>query len=116
MQPSVGLFFSDRPPTRVSLSIKLESKAIDIPAGHADYAIDDRYVLPADVEVLSVYPHAHYLAKEMKGTATLPDGTVKPLIWIRFGFPMAGPIPLRRAAVSAEGNDARHASPTTTRR
>jgi tetratricopeptide (TPR) repeat protein/mono/diheme cytochrome c family protein len=83
VQPSVGLFFSDRPPTRVSLPIKLESKAIDIPAGQADYAIDDRYVLPADVDVLSVYPHAHYLAKEMKGTATLPDGTVKPLIWIR---------------------------------
>ena len=40
-------------------------------------------MLPADVDVLSVYPHAHYLAKEMKGTATLPDGTVKPLIWIR---------------------------------
>ena len=32
---------------------------------------------------VSVYPHAHYLAKEMRGTATLPDGTVKPLIWIR---------------------------------
>ncbi len=83
IQPSVGLFFSDRPPAHAPLPIKLESKAIDIPAGQADYAIDDRYVLPADVDVLSVYPHAHYLAKEMKGTATLPDGTVKPLIWIR---------------------------------
>jgi tetratricopeptide (TPR) repeat protein len=83
VQPSVGLFFSDRPPAHPPLPIKLESKAIDIPAGKADYAIDDRYVLPADIDVLSVYPHAHYLAKEMKGTATLPDGTITPLIWIR---------------------------------
>jgi Flp pilus assembly protein TadD len=83
VQPSVGLFFSDRPPAHTPLPIKLESKAIDIPAGQADYAIDDRYVLPADIDVLSVYPHAHYLAKEIKGTATLPDGTVKPLISIR---------------------------------
>ena len=82
IQPSVGLFFSDWPPTREPLPIKLESKAIDIPAGQADYAIDDRYVLPADVDVLSIYPHAHYLAKEMKGPATLPDGSVKRLISI----------------------------------
>ena len=26
--------------------------------------------------------HAHYLAREMKATATLPDGSTKPLIWI----------------------------------
>jgi hypothetical protein len=33
--------------------------------------------------VVSIYPHAHYLAKEMRGTATLPDGRVTPLIWIK---------------------------------
>jgi Flp pilus assembly protein TadD len=67
----------------VPVVVKLESKAIDIPAGQADYTVEDRYVLPADVEAVSVYPHAHYLAKEMRGTATLPDGTMKDLIWIR---------------------------------
>ena len=45
------------------LPVKLESKTIDIPAGEADYAIEDSYVLPADVDVISIYPHAHYLAK-----------------------------------------------------
>jgi hypothetical protein len=28
-------------------------------------------------------PHAHYLCKDMKVTATLPDGSTKPLIWIK---------------------------------
>ena len=32
-------------------------------------------MLPADVDVVSVYPHAHYLAKRMTGTADLPDGS-----------------------------------------
>jgi Flp pilus assembly protein TadD len=83
VRPEVGLFFSSTPPTRVPIVVKLESKAIDIPAGEAHYAIEDSYVLPVDVEAVSVYPHAHYLARDMRGTATLPDGTVKPLIWIR---------------------------------
>jgi tetratricopeptide (TPR) repeat protein len=83
LQPQIGLFFSDTPPTRTPISVKLDSKAIDIPAGESNYVIEDSYVLPVDVEVVSVYPHAHYLAKEMRGTATLPDGTERPLIWIR---------------------------------
>ena len=82
VQPSIGLFLSDTPPLHEPLLIKLESKAIDIPAGQAAYVVDDSYVLPADVDVLSVYPHAHYLAKEMQGLATLPDGTTKWLISI----------------------------------
>ena len=82
VQPSIGLFFADRPPTRAPIAIKLESKSIDIPAGDANYVIEDSYTLPADVDVLSVYPHAHYLAKEMRGTATLPDGSTRSLIWI----------------------------------
>jgi tetratricopeptide (TPR) repeat protein len=32
---------------------------------------------------VSIYPHAHYLAKEMRGTAMLPDGSQKDLLWIR---------------------------------
>jgi tetratricopeptide (TPR) repeat protein len=83
VQPSIGLFFTSTPPTRVPIVVKLESKSIDIPAGDANYAIEDSYVLPVDVSAVSVYPHAHYLAKEMRGTATLPDGSEKPLIWIK---------------------------------
>ena len=62
--------------------VKLESKAIDIPAGEAAHVVEDRYVLPVDVEAVSVYPHAHYLATRMEGTATLPDGRLVPLLSI----------------------------------
>ena len=83
VQPSVGFYFSDTPPIRSSIDFKIGSKDIDMPPGQSAYGIEDRYTLPVDVDVLSVYPHAHYLAKEMKAQATLPDGRVTPLIWIK---------------------------------
>ena len=83
VQPLIGVFFTDTPPTRAPVVIKLESKSIDIPAGQASFAVEDSYVLPADVDVVSVYPHAHYLAKDVKGVATLPDGTTTSLVWIK---------------------------------
>ncbi len=83
VQPSIGLFFSDTPPTRTPISVKLEAHGIAIPAGDSNYRVDDSYVLPVDVDAVSIYPHAHYLGKEMRGTATLPDGSQKDLLWIR---------------------------------
>jgi Flp pilus assembly protein TadD len=83
IRPVLGLFFGDAPPTREPVLIKLGSKAIDIPPGEATYTTSDAYELPADVDVLSVYPHAHYLAKDIQGLARLPDGTTKRLIWIK---------------------------------
>ncbi len=33
----------------------------------ANFVIEDQLTLPVDVEVLGVYPHAHYLGKQMEG-------------------------------------------------
>src|SRR5712692_5709251 len=83
VQISVGLFFTDEPPLRVPYMVRLGRQSIDIPAGKRDYTVADSYVLPVEVEVLSVQPHAHNLAREMKGFARLPDGTTRSLIYIR---------------------------------
>ena len=83
VQPTIGLFFSATRPTRTPISVKLEAQGIAIPAGEANYVVEDSYVLPVDVDAVSIYPHAHYLAKEMRGTATLPDGSQQDLLWIR---------------------------------
>jgi tetratricopeptide (TPR) repeat protein len=82
VQPSVGLYFTDTPPAHTPQMVKLGSKTIDIPAGQADYTITDKYTLPVDVQVLSVYPHAHYLGKRMQASADLPDGTRRLLLTI----------------------------------
>lgn len=74
VQPAIGLHFADRPPTRQLFHVSLHNEFIDIPAGSTDYAVEAEYTLPVDVEVLSIYPHAHYLAKTMRVDAALPDG------------------------------------------
>ncbi|MEN3334150.1 MAG: hypothetical protein V7641_3515 [Blastocatellia bacterium] len=84
IQPMIGLYFSDKPPTRYPMLLQLENDgAIDIPAGKKDFVITDDYQLPLDVDVLGVYPHAHYLGKDLQAVATLPDGTKKWLIRIK---------------------------------
>jgi Flp pilus assembly protein TadD len=82
LRPSVGLFLTKTPPQQRPITVRLASKAIEIPAGKADYVVTDEYELPSSVTVLSVYPHAHYLGREMRTTATLPDGSVKTLLHI----------------------------------
>ena len=82
IQPSIGLYFTDDPPTRTPVMMRLSNQHIDIPAGDARYLANDSFVLPVDVEVLAVQPHAHYLAREVTGIATLPDGTTRTLISI----------------------------------
>jgi Tfp pilus assembly protein PilF len=82
IQSSVGLFFADKPPKRIPIMLRVGMPSIDIAAGVRDYVLEDAFRLPADVHVLSLYPHAHYLCRDMQGYALLPDGTRKPLIHI----------------------------------
>ena len=82
VQASVGVYLTDTPPTATPILVRLGSKTIDIPAGDTRYDVLDRFTLPADVSVLSVYPHAHYLATEMVVTAHRPDGRVETLLRI----------------------------------
>ena len=79
---TVGFFFTDEPPTRTPVGLRLGSETIEIQPGAREYIVADRYQLPVDVEVLAVQPHAHNLARRMEATADLPDGTSRWLIAI----------------------------------
>jgi Flp pilus assembly protein TadD len=84
IRPTVGLYFTDRAPTRFPMLLQLEHDgALDIPPGARGFEVADHFQLPVDVEVLGVYPHAHYLGREIRGWAVLPDGTERSLLWIR---------------------------------
>lgn len=83
IQASLGLYFSDTPPTKVPTLLRIGRQDIDIPAGEARHVITESYTVPVDVDVYTVYPHAHYRAREIKGYATLPDGTRRWLLFIR---------------------------------
>jgi tetratricopeptide (TPR) repeat protein len=79
---SVGFFFTTEPPTRMPIGLRLGSETIEIAPGDRRYEVKDRYVLPVDVEVLAVQPHAHNLARTMEAVAALPDGSTRRLIAI----------------------------------
>ena len=83
VRPSIGLYFGDQPPTKTPAMLRLGRQSIDIPAGDASYTITDSYVLPVDIEVQALQPHAHYRARDVRGDATLPDGRTRELIHIR---------------------------------
>ena len=83
VQPSIGLYFTDKPPSKFPLLVELERDArLDIPAGAPDFTVADRFRLPMDADILAVYPHAHYLGHLLEAYATLPDGRRKWLIKI----------------------------------
>lgn len=105
IQLRVALYFTDQPPVRVPYILRIGREDIDIPAGEQRYVNTDSFTLPVDVDVLAIQAHAHYLAREIQGFATLPDGTRKWLVFIRNWdfhwqdvYRLAAPLPLPSGA------------------
>jgi mono/diheme cytochrome c family protein len=82
-QSTLGIYFNKTLPDKITISFPKPSRPINIPPGEKNYVLDDSFVVPSDVTLVGIFPHAHLLCKEVKVDATLPDGTVKPLIWIK---------------------------------
>jgi tetratricopeptide (TPR) repeat protein len=83
IQPSIGLYFTPHAATKLPMLLQLENDLkLDIPPGQKDFLVTDDFILPIDVDLMAIYPHAHYLGKDIQAFATLPDGTKKTLIHI----------------------------------
>jgi len=83
IQPTLGLYFTDKPATVHPMLLQLENdRKLDIPAGEKNFVVTDEFTLPVDASVLAIYPHAHYLGKDLMGWATLPNGKKETLIHI----------------------------------
>ena len=106
VQPTIGIYFTDEPATRFPILLQIENdRALNIPAGENNFVVTDEFMLPESVELLALYPHAHYLCRDMLATARLPDGTEKTLIHIprwdlnwQAVFRLARPEPLPRGS------------------
>ena len=82
VQPALALYRSERPATRIPVVLRLGRQDIEISAGDRNYRVRDAYVLPVDAEVRAIQPHAHYLARDLRAFAELPDGSMQWLIHI----------------------------------
>lgn len=85
-QFEVGIYFADKPSERSIIALQMPEmfgvgSGLKIAAGEKSY-ISHEVTLPVDCEAISVGGHAHYLGKEVKLTATFPDGSVHSLFYI----------------------------------
>ncbi len=83
VQFHVGIHFAKQSPTQRPVMMRIGSRRIDIKPGESQYVATDEYVVPVDLEIHSIFPHAHSLCREARVDAVLPDSSTKPLVWIK---------------------------------
>jgi formylglycine-generating enzyme required for sulfatase activity len=78
----VGLYFAKEPVEQFVTQIMVADVDLKIPAGASRHRFEASYTVPVDTVLLDATPHMHLLGREIKVTATTPDGSSIPLIWI----------------------------------
>lgn len=99
----MGIRFARETIDKRSRAVPVVNRTFLIPAGAKRHEVTASWTVPpyADLHAVAVSPHMHLLGREMKVTATYPDGTVRPLIHIddwdfhwQGSYLFANPIPL----------------------
>ncbi len=79
---AIGLYFADKKPEKVPIpDMLLGSILIDIPA-NTKKEIPVEHVLDSDMTIYNISAHAHFICKEVKIHAILPNKKDVPLLWI----------------------------------
>jgi hypothetical protein len=79
----IGLYFARPSARQVVVELQVGNKQIRIPSGDPRHLERATYTLPVDTTLLDMVPHMHVLGREMKVWTKSPDGSVKPLMWIK---------------------------------
>ena len=82
-QSEVGIYFVRQPATRYVAGLTVENWEFKIPSGHARFGVNADYTLPVDVTFVAAAPHMHLVGRELKVTAYLPSGELRPMIWVK---------------------------------
>jgi hypothetical protein len=80
----VALHFATAPIAKRQRSVPILNRTFTIPAGETRYEVRASWTVPPgrDLHANHITPHMHLLGRDMKVTATYPNGTVVPLIHI----------------------------------
>lgn len=79
----VGVYFANRPVDRLVMNTAVTPGpliGLDIPAGAERHEVRSAIVMPRDMLAVSVTPHMHLLGRDLRVTATYPDGAQRTLI------------------------------------
>lgn len=99
----IGLHIATTPVKQKLYVIPIWNSKFEIPAGASQHAVEASWTVPSgkNYHAIGISPHMHYLGREIKVTATYPDGTVQPLIYIndwdfnwQGNYAFAKPVPL----------------------
>ena len=80
----MALHFAKAPIEQRQRSFAVVNRTFTIPPGERRYEVRGSVTIPPgrNVHANTISPHMHLLGREMKVTATYPDGTVRPLVHI----------------------------------
>ncbi len=83
----IGLYFADAAPEKRLLEFQVPPgfgarAGLLIEGGVDDYVLKDHMIVPEDLDLITVWGHAHQICTDLQANATLPDGTVVPLFKI----------------------------------
>ncbi len=70
----VGIYFTKGAAPQALTTVVMGSLAIDIPPDDSDYRIDASLTLPVDVELVALFPLAHFVCQHIRVSWTLPGG------------------------------------------
>lgn len=82
-ESAIGIYFVKQKSQKVVFPVTIIDRRLSLPAGAGRHTMAGSYTLPFDTTLVVVVPHMHLLGREAKATATLPDGTIEPLLWIK---------------------------------
>ena len=83
----IGIYFAEHKPERQLGEFQIpphygSHAGLTIAPGDSNYVIKDHLIIPGDLNLVSVWTHAHQIGSSMKADATLPDGKALPLFYI----------------------------------
>jgi hypothetical protein len=79
----VGLYLDDAGGGDVATTLNIEAAAVDLAAGASATRTRGEVVLDATTAIQAVWPQLGAGARSLELTAHLPDGNVRPLMWLR---------------------------------
>jgi hypothetical protein len=81
-QTQIGLYFAKSTVNQFTQPVPVVNTKMVLPPGDPHHEIQAEWTTGEDFHAIAVMPHMHMLGREMKVTATRPDGTVVPLVYV----------------------------------
>ncbi|MBS1851670.1 MAG: thiol-disulfide isomerase [Acidobacteria bacterium] len=85
-QTGIGLVFAKETPQQRVMTLQLNQHGFLIPPGADDFRVQVEGTLPNDCTLLSFFPHMHLRGKRFEYDIVRNDGSVEPLLRVRYHF------------------------------